>query len=97
MTAIQWQGLLCFLEIQDMDTVQVLLQTPRRNIALLCSIIGGYEGVAVLRTVNPAQGLLELLVAPAFRATALTLLHALAEEMELSLIDPGDPIPTSGQ
>ena len=73
-----------------MDTVHLLLRTPRRNIVLLCSIIEAYEGVAVVRTVDPAQGLLELLVAPAFCATALTLLHALAQEMELCLIDTGE-------
>jgi hypothetical protein len=73
-----------------MDTVRLLLQVPRHNIILLCSIIEGYEGVAVLRTVNPAQGLLELLVAPAFCTTALTLLHALAQEMDLHLIAPED-------
>ena len=75
-----------------MDTICVLLQVPRRDIVLLCSIIEGYEGMAILRTVDAQRGLLELLVAPAFHGTALTLLHALAQDMNLSLLDRGDGI-----
>jgi hypothetical protein len=56
----------------------------------LCSIVAGYEGVAVVRTVDSGQGLVELLVAPAFYATALTLLHALTQDMDLQLVDAGE-------
>jgi Domain of unknown function (DUF4911) len=70
-----------------MDTVCLLLHAPRQNIVLLCSIIAGYEGMAILRTVNAAQGLLELLVAPAFHDTALSLLRALAHEMDVHVIN----------
>ena len=78
-----------------MDTDRLLLRLPRRNIALLCSIVEGYEGVAIVRTLDSDQGLLELLIAPAFRATALALLHVLAKDMELCLIDVGDHDPTA--
>jgi hypothetical protein len=70
-----------------MDAVCLLLRAPRQNIGLLCSIIEGYEGMALLRTVNAAQGLLELLVAPAFRDVAISLLHALAHEMDVHVIN----------
>jgi hypothetical protein len=72
--------------------VCILLQAPRRNIGLLCSILAGYEGVAILRTVNAAHGLLELLVAPAFHDTALSLLHTLAHDMDVHVIDANRPI-----
>jgi hypothetical protein len=75
-----------------METICLLLHTPRSNIVRLCSIIEGYEGVAVLRTVNAAQGLLELLVAPAFHDTARSLLHALAHEMNLHVIGMGETL-----
>ena len=78
-----------------MDTVRLLLRVPRCDIVLLCSIVAGYEGVAIVRTVDPAQGLIELLVAPAFYTTAVTLLHALAQDMELHLVDTGDSLPLS--
>jgi hypothetical protein len=71
-----------------MEAVCLLLHTPRQNIVRLCSLIEGYEGIAVLRTVNAAQGLLELLVAPDFHDTARSLLHALAHDIDLHMIDP---------
>ena len=77
-----------------METVCILLRAPRRHIGLLCGLIEGYEGVAVLRTVDPVQGLLELLVAPAFHSTALAVVHALTHDLDLCLIDAGD-VPTA--
>ena len=73
-----------------MDVVRLSLRVPRRNIVRLCSLLEGYEGMAILRTVNPAQGLIELLVAPAFYDMALTWVQSLADEMELDLLDAKD-------
>ncbi len=75
-----------------METVRLLLQAPRRNIVLLRGIIEGYEGIAILRTVNAAQGLLELLVAPAFHDTVCDLLHALADDMDVYILDANHPL-----
>lgn len=75
-----------------MDAVRLLLRAPRQNIVRLCSLLEGYEGMAILRTIDPGQGLLELLVAPAFHCTALELLQSLADEMELDLLEPQKPI-----
>jgi hypothetical protein len=83
----------CLLLVWLMDTVCLLLRIPRRNIGLLCSIVAGYEGVAVVRTIDSRQGLVELLVAPVFYATALTLLHALTQDLDLHLIDAGESMP----
>ena len=55
------------------------------DIALFCNLMAGYEGVAIIRTLDPAQGHLELLVAPDFYATALTLLQVFSQEMALQL------------
>jgi len=49
--------------------------------------MAGYEGVAVVRTIDPGQGLVELVVAPAFYTVALDILQALAQEMSLCLLD----------
>jgi hypothetical protein len=75
-----------------METTRLLLQAPRRNIVLLRGIIEGYEGVAILRTVNATQGLLELLVAPAFHDTVRDLLHALTHDMDLYVFDANHPL-----
>ena len=70
-----------------MDDRLVFVQVPRRDIALLCHFVAGYEGVAVVRTVDASQGGVVLLVAPAFWSTAHTLLHALAQEMDVRILD----------
>jgi hypothetical protein len=49
--------------------------------------MAGYEGVAIVRTVAPEQGLVALLVAPAFYTVALDILRGLAQEMPLCLLD----------
>ena len=69
-----------------MDTQCVLVRVERRDIGLLCSLMAGYEGVAIVRTVDPKQGLVALLVAPAFYITVLDIIQALAQEMPLCLL-----------
>lgn len=70
-----------------MDVERLLLRTPRQNIVRLCTLLEGYEGMAVLRTIDAAQGLLELLIAPAFRGTMQQILQSLANEMELAVLE----------
>ncbi len=70
-----------------MDTRCILVRVARHDIGLLCSLMAGYEGVAVVRTIDPGQGLVELVVAPAFYTVALDILQALAQEMSLCLLD----------
>jgi Domain of unknown function (DUF4911) len=69
-----------------MDTRCVLVRVERHNIGLLCSLMAGYEGVAIVRTVDPKQGLVALLVAPAFYITVLDIIQALSQEMPLCLL-----------
>jgi len=68
-----------------MDTRCVLVRVERHDIGLLCSLMAGYEGVAIVRTVDPKQGLVALLVAPAFYTAVLDIIQALSQEMPLSL------------
>ena len=64
------------------------MQVRRRDIALLCNLVGTYEGLGIVRTLDAAQGLVELMVAPAFYDTALALLHDLArEEIPLRILE----------
>ena len=69
-----------------MDTRCVLVRVKRHDIGLLCSLMAGYEGVAIVRTVDPKQGLVALLVAPAFYTTVLDIVQALSQEMPLCLL-----------
>jgi len=69
-----------------MDTRCVLVRVERHDIGLLCSLMAGYEGVAIVRTVDPKQGLVALLVAPAFYTTVLDIVQALSQELPLCLL-----------
>ena len=69
-----------------MDTRCVLVRVERHDIGLLCSLMAGYEGVAIVRTVDPKQGLVGLLVAPAFYTTVLDILQVFSQEMSLRLL-----------
>jgi hypothetical protein len=71
-----------------MDTRSVLVRVEQHDIGLLCSFMAGYEGVAIVRTVDSKQGLVALLVAPAFYMTVLDIIGALAQEMPLCLLTP---------
>lgn len=61
------------------------MRLARQHIGLLCSLVAGYEGLAIVRTLDAQQGLVELLVAPAFSSTVVELLQALEQEMALGL------------
>ena len=69
--------------------VSLLVQVRRRDIALLCNLVGTYEGLGIVRTLDAAQGLVELMIAPAFHDTALALLRDLArEDIPLRILKP---------
>ena len=63
-----------------MDMVQLWVQVRRRDIARLCNLVGSYEGLGIVRTLDAAQGVVELMIAPAFYDAALALLHDLSRE-----------------
>ena len=78
-----------------MDVVQFLVQVRRHDIALLCNLVGSYEGLGLIRTLDAAQGIVELMIAPAFYDTTLALLHDLAQN-ELPLRILKQPAAPSG-
>ena len=75
-----------------MDVVPLLVQVRRRDIALLCSLVGSYEGLGIARTLDAARGVVELMIAPAFYDAALALLDDLSRaEMPLRILKPSTP------
>jgi hypothetical protein len=75
-----------------MDVVQLVMQVRRRDIAFLCNLVGSYEGLGIIRTLDAAQGIVEMMVAPAFYDTTLALLHDLAQnEIPLRILEQPAP------
>jgi len=65
-----------------MDTVQWYFRMRRRDVAYLKFILESYEGLGVLRTVDPRSGIVEVMVPP-----------GMEKDMEMVLEELGDEIP----
>jgi len=63
-----------------LDTISLLIQIPPREIAYLNFVFESYEGVAAVRTVDPHDGIVELMVSPHYQEETKEILKSLAEE-----------------
>jgi hypothetical protein len=66
-----------------LDTISLFIQIPPREIAYLNFVFESYEGVAAVRTVDPHEGIVELMVAPHYLEEAKEILKSLAEEFPI--------------
>lgn len=64
-----------------MDTHSLFLRVPRKEIAYLKFIIESYEGMAVIRTKDPDQAIVELMIAPGWEKEMEKVLEALRKEI----------------
>lgn len=60
----------------------------RKDISYLRFLLESYDGLLFMRTVDAAQGLVEVGFHPSRRSDALALLHALGEEIGLRETEP---------
>ena len=75
-----------------MDVALLQIQVRRRDIAFLCNLLGSYEGVGIVRTLDAGQGIVEMMIAPAFLETALDLLDSLSKgEVPLRILSRPSP------
>ena len=63
------------------DSVQWRLEVDREDIAYIVSIFEAYENFAVVRTLDPSKGLIELMISPDFLQETRQLLDHLAKEI----------------
>jgi hypothetical protein len=66
-----------------MDTVSLFIQIPPEEIAFLSFILESYEGVAIARTVDPLQGLMELMVSPGYQEEMREILQDLSRQFPI--------------
>lgn len=69
-----------------MDTISLFIQIPPHEIAYLNFVFESYEGVAAVRTVDPREGIVELMVPPAYQEEIQEILKDLAEEFPVKEI-----------
>jgi hypothetical protein len=70
-----------------MDTISLLIKIPPHEIAYLNFVFESYEGVAAVRTVDPREGIVELMVSPSYREEIKEILKSLADEFPIEDLD----------
>ena len=63
------------------DSIQWHVEVDKKDIAYLVSIFEGYDYLAVVRTIDPSRGLIELMISPDFLEDTIKLTEALAREI----------------
>ena len=61
-----------------MDSIQWQVEVDKKDIAYIVSIFEGYDDLAVVRTLDPSRGLIELMISPDFLEDAHQLTEALS-------------------
>ncbi len=69
------------------DSLQWRIEVNKKDIAYIVSIFEGYDHIAVVRTIDPSCGLIELMISPDFLEDTRKLTEALAEEIPFRLIN----------
>ena len=74
-----------------MKEIYRYFKIDRRHIAFLQYTIEAYEDLAVVRTVDPREGIVELIIAPDFLKDADDVLRGLSKEIGMEEIQAPDP------
>lgn len=72
------------LQIEDCFRVEAIIST--QDICYLNGVVEGYDGLALLRTIDSSSGLVELLISPSFQDDVRLILEALQREMPFRLL-----------
>ncbi|MFH2013342.1 MAG: DUF4911 domain-containing protein [Pseudomonadota bacterium] len=71
-----------------METIEKYFKVQRNSIAFIKFILEAYDGMAVMRTLDLHEGVIELIIAPDFEMEVNKILDSLRDEFEMHPIDP---------
>ena len=63
------------------DSIQWQVEVDKKDIAYIVSIFEGYEELAVVRTLDPSRGIIELMISPDYLEDVRKLTEARAKEI----------------
>ena len=69
------------------DSIQWQVEVNKKDIAYIVSIFEGYDHIAVVRTIDPSCGLIELMISTDFLEDTQKLTEALAKEISFRQIN----------
>lgn len=70
-----------------MDTHSIFLRVNRKDIAFLKFIIESHDGIAVVRTKDPHEAIVELMVAPGMEREVDEVIENLLKEIKIERVD----------
>ncbi len=68
------------------DSVQWILEVNKRDIAYIVGLFDAYDDFAVVRTLDPARGHIELMVSPDYVDEVAKLVERLSDEIPLRVL-----------
>ena len=68
------------------DSIQWQIEVDKKDIAYIVSIFEGYDYLAVVRTIDPSRGLIELMISPDFLEDTEKLTESLAREISFNRV-----------
>ena len=68
------------------DSIQLQVEVDKKDIAYIVSIFEGYDCLAIVRTIDPSRGLIELMISPDFLEDTRRLTEALSKEIPFNII-----------
>ena len=69
------------------DSIQWLLEVDKKEIAYIVSVFEGYDNLAIVRTVDSEQSIIELIISPDYLEDTSQLVHALSKEVYVKKIE----------
>jgi hypothetical protein len=68
------------------DSVQWILEVDKRDIAYIVGLFDAYDDFAVVRTLDPARGHIELMMSPDYVDEVAKLVERLSDEIPLRIL-----------
>ena len=69
------------------DSIQWLLEVDKKEISYIVSVFEGYDNLAIVRTVDAEQSIIELIISPDYLGDTRQLVHALSKEVHIKKIE----------
>ena len=73
-------------QVRHTDSVQWILEVNKSEIAYIVGLFEGYDDFAVVRTIDPARGHIELMISPDYVDEVAKLVERLADEIPLRIL-----------
>ena len=68
------------------DSIQWLLEVDKKEISYIVSLFEGYDNLAIVRTVDAEQSIIELIISPSYLEDTDQLVHALSKEVYIKKV-----------